>query len=562
LLCTAVFGLPDAARGAEPEQKTRVLAIGAQPNGAEYNSYSGTTANGPVFDRLIEDCATASTHLGTRYSLQPFTVAMDGDYAIHSEQDVDGIVFVYAAGFDPDTPSLNCLIGDDDGIGGIGTSDLTATLVAGTQYLLVTAEFDASNNVTFTNTIQGPGEIVLGATYGAGIINAPTYDRPQADCVSQQHPGVRYVAHPFVVDTDGEYSFTSAQDFDGFIAVYASAFNRSNPLGDCQAGDDDGFNGVGTSSLATRLNAGTNYVLVTAGYDDTEFGLFTNTVAGPGRIAIGGVVYEGSTIDGPVFNRADASCLAVSAFATAVAYDEQVIVAPAGGSANYTFSSIQDYDGYLHLYAGFDDQDPLFGCLAGDDDAPPGIGTSLFQFGPLSPFTSYEVVTSGYENSDAGHFTNLVSGPVGQKVALYDHETIFAGTTAGEPEFERPFAGNCSVLSGDSSPFVAAEFTVNRDGNYAFAGSQAGWDGYVLLYEAPFTPADGTLNCLEGNDDGTGGIGTSQFIAGPLKAFRRYVLVTTGYEAGEDGDYAMVMVGPGSIATGNDSIFGNGLEGR
>ncbi len=92
-----------------------------------------------------------------------------------------------------------------------------------------------------------------------------------------------------------------------------------------------------------------------------------------------------------------------------VDYDLQAFYVDSTGS--YTFDSVQDYDGYIHVYQGaFDALDQLTGLLAGDDDGPGGIGTSQIVDLNLTANTQYFIVTSGFAAGDAGFFTNTVSG--------------------------------------------------------------------------------------------------------------------------------------------------------
>ncbi|MBI2397390.1 MAG: DUF11 domain-containing protein [Xanthomonadales bacterium] len=163
-----------------------------QPNLGNAVMYSSTLVGTPTWTRPFADC-TGATGLGPMgYQVQPFTVATTGAYDVTSVQDGgwDGYVFVYQTAFDPLLPNTNCVIGDDDGGGGIGTSDIIGVnLTAGTQYFVVTTAFENGEEGTFTNTINGPGVITLG---GVG---------PQADL------GVT-VAAPAGVVTNGTFTYT------------------------------------------------------------------------------------------------------------------------------------------------------------------------------------------------------------------------------------------------------------------------------------------------------------------------------------------------------------------
>jgi hypothetical protein len=71
-----------------------------------------------------------------------------------------------------------------------------------------------------------------------------------------------------------------------------------------------------------------------------------------------------------------------------------------------------------------------------------------------------------------------------------------------------------------------------------------GWDGYIHLYQNAFDPNNQLTNLLAGDDDGPGGIGTSQILNIDL-APGVYVLVTSGFAAGDAGPYDTTISGAG-----------------
>ena len=131
-------------------------------------NYNGTTVGGPEFNRAFADC-TGQSGLGpVTYHTQLFHVGTTGAHNISSVQDGwDGFIFIYSPSFDPLNQNTNCVISDDDGDGGVGTSDIDGVaLTAGVQYVLVTAGFAAVDEGAFINTIDGPGAVTLGALGG------------------------------------------------------------------------------------------------------------------------------------------------------------------------------------------------------------------------------------------------------------------------------------------------------------------------------------------------------------------------------------------------------------
>ncbi len=133
------------------------------------------------------------------------------------------------------------------------------------------------------------------AMYSATTVGGPTYNRALQDCsaLSGVGTGVSYHVQPFSVAVTGAYSVTMTAgepDYDEFIFVYQNAFNPAAALTNCIAGDDDGPGGVGDPPVIASVNltAGTSYFVVTTGFAPADDGSFTNQIAGPGAITIGG----------------------------------------------------------------------------------------------------------------------------------------------------------------------------------------------------------------------------------------------------------------------------------
>ena len=271
--------------------------------------YSGDTTGGPEWDRALSSCDGVSILGPVTYHEQNFFVDTNGSYDISSDQDTagvlwDGYLLLYVDSFDPLNPLTNCVTGDDDGDGGIGTSDIDGVaLTAGTQYILVTTGFSAGNEGAFTNTIDGPGgsNITLEGTvtYTGDTTGGPEWDRALTSCATVSLLGpVTYHEQNFFVDTNGSYDITSDQDtagalWDGFLLLYINAFDPLNPLTNCVTGDDDGDGGIGTSDIdAVALIAGPQYILVTTGFSAGNEGAFTNGFDGPpgSTISLGVIV--------------------------------------------------------------------------------------------------------------------------------------------------------------------------------------------------------------------------------------------------------------------------------
>ncbi|WP_223265498.1 hypothetical protein [Nostoc sp. 'Peltigera membranacea cyanobiont' 210A] len=142
------------------------------PSEASTISYSGDTTNAPTFNRPQTEGFEGGTNpptflssngIAVPYYSQPFLVDTTGLYDVVGSQNFLGIQFLYQNSFNPTTPLVDLLSGNDP-FPDEGTSGFSGlSLTANNQYFLVTTGFDNSNNSfgTFTNTITGPGNITL-----------------------------------------------------------------------------------------------------------------------------------------------------------------------------------------------------------------------------------------------------------------------------------------------------------------------------------------------------------------------------------------------------------------
>ncbi len=119
--------------------------------------------------------------------------------------------------------------------------------------------------------------------------------------------------------------------------------------------------------------------------------------------------------------------------------------------------------------------------------------------------------------------------------------------------WDRPFAdGTCCSGLGPVSYDVYGPFTVDVSGLYTIDSDQDGgaWDGYLFLYETCFDPLDQTTNFVAGDDDGPGGLGTSQILDINLTAGTEYYIITTGFGAGDFGAFTTTISGVGTATCG------------
>lgn len=126
----------------------------------------------------------------------------------------------------------------------------------------------------------------------------------------------------------------------------------------------------------------------------------------------------------------------------------------------------------------------------------------------------------------------------------------YNGSNVGGTNWTRPFAdGTCCSGLGPVK-YISQAFYVDTAGNFDISSVQSGWDGYIFVYSGSFDPTNQTANFVAGDDDGNGGIGTSDIAGLALTPGITYYLVTTGFENGEEGTFTNTITGPGIITIG------------
>ena len=280
----------------------KLFALGALcclalPVRADIVTVTGNTTAGSAYNRLLEDLSAPSV-VGTavRQDSYSFSVSAAGTYSFMSTARFDNFLFLYSPSINTAAPLINARAGNDDLLG-LTTAGFTYDLTPGVNYVVVTTGFGNTDFGAFSNTIGGPGTILPVAaspapvpitglvTYTGNTSASPTYNRLLEDLSALSVVGtdVHYDSYGFSVDTSGTYTFLSTAEFDNFAFLYSPSLNAALPLANALEGDDD-LLGLTTAGFAFDLVAGVNYQFVTAGFGNTDFGAFSNTIAGPGAI--------------------------------------------------------------------------------------------------------------------------------------------------------------------------------------------------------------------------------------------------------------------------------------
>lgn len=128
----------------------------------------------------VHACTTLQPLSTYSYQAFPFYVSADGSYTITttaaamsggSGLATDTFMILYQGQFNPVNPLTGCLALNDDIGAGIFRSQIpNYALTANTQYTLVITTYHVGMSGTFSGTISGPGDVVL------GLYQAPAQD--------------------------------------------------------------------------------------------------------------------------------------------------------------------------------------------------------------------------------------------------------------------------------------------------------------------------------------------------------------------------------------------------
>lgn len=239
------------------------------------------------------------------------------------------------------------------------------------------------------------GETASGSTEGA------TADAV-SDCgTSITAPGVWYA----LLGTGQQVVVTTCPDntYDTKLNVYTGACGALV----CMAGNDDIIQGVYCSSVGFVAEAGVTYYILVQGYNDetgpfdlsvTCAGITADQCQGALPIACGEIM-QGSTVDATEDN---APFCGTGISAPGVWYS----FFGNGGQMSISTCPDEEYDTKLNVYTG---PCNALVCLAGNDDASPGVYCSTVTFASTDG-VEYFVLVQGYDG-EVGPFNLSLSCP-------------------------------------------------------------------------------------------------------------------------------------------------------
>jgi hypothetical protein len=126
------------------------------------------------------------------------------------------------------------------------------------------------------------------------------------------------------------------------------------------------------------------------------------------------IVYNGTAVGGPTWNRPLEDLSALSGVGTNVPYDVFAFTADTTTTVNIRSApTAPEYDNFLFLYQGsFNPATPLLNAVIANDDVN-GMGVDAAFTAQLTAGTLYLVVTTGFDNGDAGRFQNTITPRAG-----------------------------------------------------------------------------------------------------------------------------------------------------
>ncbi|SEQ88410.1 hypothetical protein, partial [Neolewinella agarilytica] len=120
--------------------------------------------------------------------------------------------------------------------------------------------------------------------------------------------------------------------------------------------------------------------------------------------------------------------------------------------------------------------------------------------------------------------------------------TQFTGTFGTGPQFDRPIGSSTTCTLANSAEdhfYVAFPFSVDADDMYTFEMQESGnFDGYFLMYEGDFDPAQPCLNHINGDDD-DGELNEPLLMLQLELAQGDYTLVATTFFSDQAGEFVI-----------------------
>lgn len=410
---------------------------------------------------------------------------------------------------------------------------------------------------TCSEPIPLPTEVDGVLTFSSALVESGArWARPSATCTGATTSQPAYEIYGFIntLDVGVTIRVDAAWTFDGFLHRYNRPMDPATPLAGCVVGNDD-FGGTSGSRLDNQfVGPGETIFIVASGFGATSLGTYGLNVSVLGIAtpaeAIDVIelndedmeyVRTGElTDDSPRFARPSAICTGGTAN---VPFDMYEVRNPSTEDVVISVLGEWPFDGFLHVYNA-----PLIplvstvGCVRGNDDFE-GTAQSFLGNITVPAGGSVWVVASTFGAAARGEYTLTVQipPPIDEGDFRIEVEPGFTAVTRGFTTTGAPVAprvdSTCAISTFAGAPAYtvfeventsATPVAVRATANYS------GWDGYLVLYSAPFDPANPTAGCVTANDD-FGGTAASRLANVNVPASSSVYFVITGFDDFEEG---------------------------
>ena len=123
------------------------------------------------------------------------------------------------------------------------------------------------------------------------------------------------------------------------------------------------------------------------------------------------------------------------------------------------------------------------------------------------------------------------SATLTRKIVLNDSKNAYAASlTANSPSFVRPTTGTGMSDRQRTVKYHLFKYTATSDSYHEITSDQTRFDGYLMLYESSFDPANPSQNLIAQNDDSASydeTVGGNSRIRTALELGKSYIIVTT-----------------------------------
>ncbi len=460
---------------------------------------SGNTNDVPNWDPLAgrpfhTDGGCCETY-DPPYEMVEFEVTMTGSYTVvQTPTGYDGVFYIYTDPLDLSGPfATTTYVAGADDFGTDGAETVVVTLTQGEMYYLISTGYLTADTGNYVTTFTGPGSIL----------------------VQQANPGDLPFDYNFVVTSSGGRIVSIGDDLTN-TAVFPGS-----PAGDT-------FTVCGISYVSANFDLQS---FVGQQYSVLEAAVNANSCADLTDDCHTAVIISGGTVDAGV---ADTVCSGSRVTLTATGGVDYV------WNTGETTASIEVAPIFTTIYTVTATDN--IGCTASDNvtvKIHASDGGEFTDAGPTSACEGDSILNFALEMEFYRNFfptqTNIIIG-----------NTVNFLTWAPLPGRPEEDGDSCTVCY--NPVYDVKPFQVDQTGYYFIGQSQIGYDGIIYLYGDPFDlTVNPPITFIAGNDDSANVIGYSYLDSLWLEPSRNYYLVSTGFDAGEYGDYITTVRGAGDL---------------